>query len=160
MRRRWADVWGGGAILGVSLLLLSQTLGDQFAHAEVARNPFWFPRLLLVLLTLAAVTMIVRGLATRQKEAGERPLWWRFLLVVAAVGLYLLTFDRAGFLIGSILFVPIFAALLGFRRPILSVVFSILFVSALWFVFADVFIVRPPGPGYDSLMDSLRGDDG
>ena len=80
--------------------------------------------------------------------------------IALLLGLYFFVFDSIGFLIGSLVFVPVFAALLGFRRPLLSIVFAFLFVSALWFVFADVFIVRPPGPGYDSLMESLGGSDG
>lgn len=152
MPRCMSDLVGGGVLLGASAVLYAQTVGKGFVHDEIARDPVWYPRLLLVLLALASLGLIARGLAGPAVKAGRVPLWGRLLAVAAVVTAYFLLFDVAGFLFASLVFLPAMTVLLGYRRPLVIGLVTVIFVSLIWYCFAEVFVVRPPGFGLDELF--------
>ena len=108
MPRCMSDLVGGGVLLGASAVLYAQTVGKGFAHAEIARDPVWYPRLILVLLAAASIGLIVRGLAM--------------------------------------------TVLLGYRRPLVTGLVTVIFVALVWYCFAEIFVIRPPGFGLDELF--------
>ena len=152
MPRCMSDLVGGGVLLGASAVLYAQTVGKGFAHAEIARDPVWYPRLILVLLAAASIGLIVRGLAGRADNGGSTPVWGRFLAVAAAVTAYFLLFDVAGFLLASLVFLPAMTVLLGYRRPLVIGLVAVIFVALVWYCFAEIFVIRPPGFGLDELF--------
>ncbi len=152
MPRCMSDLVGGGVLLGASAVLYAQTVGKGFAHAEIARDPVWYPRLILVLLALASLGLIVRGLAGPADKGAQAPLWGRFLAVAAAVTAYFLLFDVAGFLLASLVFLPAMTVLLGYRRPLVIGLVAVIFVGLVWYCFAEIFVIRPPGFGLDELF--------
>jgi Tripartite tricarboxylate transporter TctB family len=150
MIRNRSDLIGGAAILAVAGIFFMQTVGTGLDDDEIARNPVWFPRVLIVLLALSGLGLLVRGLLLADAPA-PRPVWPRFALVAAGVGGYFAVFDLVGFLIASLVFLPAIAVLLGYRRYLVTLVVTCLFVAAVWYCFAEIFVVRPPGFGLDEL---------
>lgn len=151
MPRSLSDLISGGVLLGASALLYAQTVGTGFSHAEIARDPVWYPRLLLILLALAAAGLVARGLVGPVDRAGAHPLWSRFAAVTLLVAIYFLTFDTVGFLVTSLVFVPALSLLLGYRRPLVTGLVTVLFVVLVWYCFAEIFVIRPPGIGLDDI---------
>lgn len=151
MNPRLSNLIGGGALLGVSVLLYSQSIGTGLEREEIARNPIWYPRLLLILLAIAAVFLILRSVIRSPGPAEADPAWGRLSAAAAVVAAYFVVFNEIGFVISSLLFLPLFSILLGYRRYFVTAVVAILLVIALWYLFAEVFVVRPPGPGLDIL---------
>ena len=152
MPRCMSDLVGGGVLLGASAVLYAQTVNKGFVHDEIARDPVWYPRLLLVLLALVSAGLIVRGLAGPVQKTGSVPLWGRFLAVAVAVTAYFLLFDVVGFLIASVVFLPAMTVLLGYRRPLVIGLVTVIFVALVWYCFAEIFVIRPPGLGLDELF--------
>ena len=154
MIRNRADMVAGVALLALAAVLYLDTVGTGFGRDEIARDPVWFPRVLIVLLALAAAGLLARGLALAGEPAA-RPRWRRLGAAAAAVGGYFLVFDLAGFLISSLVFLPAMAVLLGYRRPVATALVTIFFVAGVWYCFADLFVVRPPGIGIDDIAGWL-----
>ena len=155
MQRRVSEIVGGGVILAGAIVLYGQTIGTGFVRDEIARDPVWFPRLLLILLALASVGLVVRGFTQAPSGPAERPLWGRFFAVAVLLTAYFLLFETAGYLFASLVFLPALTVLLGYRKPLVIIPVTIIFVVAVWYVFADVFIVRPPGLGVDDIIGWL-----
>jgi len=152
MPRSMSDLIGGGAFLGVSALLYAQTVGTGFSDAEIARDPVFYPRLLMALLTLVSIGLVVRSLAGKQERPQPTPVWWRLLAVVLLTAAYFLLFDVVGFLVASLVAMPALTVLLGYRRPLVIALVTVIFVVATWYCFAEVFVIRPPGFGLDDLF--------
>lgn len=151
MPRCISDLISGGVLLGVSALFYAQTVGTGLSHDEIARDPVWYPRLLLILLAAASAGLIARGLFGAKAQPQPQPVWPKFALVTLLVAAYFLAFDSAGFLIGSLVFMPALTLLLGFRRPLVTALVAVIFVALVWYCFAELFVIRPPGIGLDDL---------
>lgn len=152
MPRSMSDLIGGGVLLGVSVLLYAQTVGVGFSHTEIARDPVFYPRLLLILLALVSIGLVVRALIGKEADRPPVPVWSRFLAVALLTAAYFLLFDVVGFLIASLVLMPALTVLLGYRRPLVIVLVTVIFVIAVWYCFAEVFVIRPPGFGLDDLI--------
>jgi len=155
VRARLPDLIGGAVFLGAAAVLFAQTRGTGPVRDEIARDPFWYPRVLLVLVAVAAIALVVRALLRRRDRetaSAEDPVWRRLAVAVAVVAAYFAAFEPAGYLVASLVAFPVFAFALGYRRVLVSAFVSLFFVVSVWFLFADVFVVRPPGLGIDDLL--------
>jgi len=115
----------------------------------------WFPRLLLILLAAASAGLIARGFVGAAEPGQPSPVWSRFALVTALVAAYFFAFDKAGFLIASLVFMPALTVLLGYRRWLVTGLVAVIFVVLVWYCFAELFVIRPPGIGLDDLSALL-----
>jgi len=161
MTPRLINLMGGGAILGLSALFYAQTLSERFATAPLARNPMAFPRLLTLLLALGGAVVIAQALFTRRGAMpgeGVAPVNWpRAVLITAMVGGYFWAFESVGFLPATLVFLPLVIVVLGYRRALVIVPVTAVTLVGLWYLFARVFQIRPPGPGMDELLRMLAG---
>lgn len=155
-RSRAPEIVAGLITLGLALLLFSETVGVAPEGVEAARNPVWYPRFLLALAGLASAGLVLRGVFGRGMETPQ-PSYPRLAGVTAVLAVYFWFFESVGFLATSILLIPALAFLIGYRRLAATVLVSLLFCVGLWYLFADLFVVRPPGPGVDTFLQMLTG---
>lgn len=161
MTPRLINLMGGGVILGLSALFYAQTLSERFATAPLARNPMAFPRLLTILLAVGGLVVIAQALLTRRGALpGDVavPLNWpRVVLIGALAGAYFWAFEPLGFLPATAVFLPLVIVVLGYYRALVIVPVTAVAVVGLWYLFAQVFQIRPPGPGMDELLRLITG---
>ena len=161
MTPRLINLMGGGAMLGLSALFYAQTLGERFATAPLARNPMAFPRLLTLLLALGGAVVIAQALFTRRGalpgDVAVPVNWPRTVLIAALAGAYFWAFESAGFLPATAVFLPLVIVVLGYRRALVIVPVTAVVLAGLWYLFARVFQIRPPGPGMDDLLRLITG---
>lgn len=159
MSKSLSDLVGGALFLGLTILFWTQTMDQPSAGQGLANNPFWQPRLLLVLMGLASLLLIGKGLLRSEgKKRIQLPSHpGQLVLGVAIVALFLLTFEPLGFLLSGCLLVVLFCIGMGYRAYGVVVVFALLFVSLVWYAFADGFSIRPPGMGMDTIFNMLFG---
>ncbi|MFT6402456.1 MAG: hypothetical protein ACJA2D_001778 [Pseudohongiellaceae bacterium] len=156
MSIRVPDLIGGIIFLLMSLVFWSQTNDPSFEGLEAARNPVWYPRLLLLLTGMASVVLILRSFTGKGIET-PRPNFTRLCVITILLAVYFFMFEQAGFIPASIVLIPILSWILGYRRIGITLSVSVIFTVVIWYVFAEVFIVRPPGIGIDILLDVARG---
>ena len=161
MPPRLINLIAGGALLGLSALFFAQTLSERFATAPLARNPMAFPRLLTLLLALGGAVLVVQALlARREAKAGQAVAqvnWPRAVLIAAMAGAYFWAFESMGFLLATLVFLPLVIVAQGYRRMLVILPVTGVTLVALWYLFARVFRIRPPGPGLDDLLRLLAG---
>lgn len=161
MPPRLINLLGGGAILGLSVLFYVQTMGERFAETPLARNPMAFPRLLVLLLAIGGLVVIAQAVLTRRGALpGDVavPLNWpRVLLIGALAAAYFWVFEPFGFLPATAVFLPAVIVVLGYRRALVIVPVTVVALVGLWYLFARVFQIRPPGPGMDELLRLITG---
>lgn len=161
MTPRLINLLGGGAILGLSVLFYVQTMVERFAETPLARNPMAFPRLLVLLLAIGGLVVIAQAVLTRRGALpGDVavPLNWpRVLLIGALAAAYFWVFEPFGFLPATAVFLPVVIVVLGYRRALVIVLVTVVALVGLWYLFARVFQIRPPGPGMDELLRLITG---
>ena len=152
------DVIAGGAVLGLSVLLFSQVLPGQFSGVALARNPMSFPRFLLALMAFGGTVLVLRGVFGSPTCIAPPIDWRRLGLAALLVAAYFTAFDPLGFAPATALFLPAIMVVLGYRRFAAIAIATALTISVLWFLFAEIFVIRPPGIGFDTVWRSVRGD--
>ncbi|MBF9033873.1 hypothetical protein HKCCE2091_06445 [Rhodobacterales bacterium HKCCE2091] len=159
MDRNRENLIAGGAVLGISALLFSQALPGQFAGVELARNPMTFPRFLLVIFAAGGAVLLIQGLVGRRAagSAGPGLAWRRVLAVLVLAGVYLAAFAPAGFIPATLVFLPAVIVTLGYRNPLVIAAVTLLTVAGLWYAFAELFSIRPPGIGIDDMIRAIGG---
>lgn len=157
MQSRVTEILSGLLLFGLTLLLFWGTLGGGPIEIEAARNPIWYPRILLTLAGLASTGLLLRGVMGRSMSLPHMN-YARLTMVTAVLGVYFWCFGSVGFLLTSVVLIPVLALILGYRRIALAVVVSALFSIGVWYLFADVFVVRPPGAGVDTFFQMLQGN--
>lgn len=157
MQRDLESIVAGGAVLGISALLFTQMLPGQFSGVELARNPMTFPRFLLLLFALGGAGLVLRGLFRGAQDRSEVPrvAWGRVLAVVALAGCYLAAFAPVGFIPATLVFLPAAMLVLGYRKAGVIAIVTLVAVVGLWYAFAEIFSIRPPGVGMDDLFRAV-----
>lgn len=161
MTPRLINLMGGGAILGLSALFYAQTMGERFTDTPLARNPMAFPRLLTMLLAVGGLVVIAQAVLTRRGAMpGDVAVpinWPRVVLIGALAAAYFWAFEPLGFLPATAVFLPVVIVVLGYRRAMVIVPVAAVTLVGLWYLFAQVFQIRPPGPGMDELLRMVTG---
>ena len=151
MKARVLDLCYGGAALAAAVAVYL-TGGSTDRPVAVASDPFWYPRLLLVLIGVCAIWLMVHALLGRASSAGPERLRRRSLAgTVVISGAYLLVYEWLGVLPATLALMLVFALFQGFRRPLWLVVVAVLFTVLVWYGFADLLNRTPPGPALPSL---------
>jgi hypothetical protein len=149
-----ADILAGLIIAcGAVVLLLHTYAMDYTAGATIAFDAGWFPSLLLWL-TLAGALVMTAMAALRLivKERGEAEAIEQIVVarLVIAVGLtlaYVAAFIWLGYWPSTIVFLPLFSWVFGFRNIWVIAGITALFSAATWFVFTKLLYIQiPPWP--------------
>jgi len=151
MTNRALDVLYGTVLFAAAAALYWVSFDPQVAGRPIARDPEWFPRLLLTLMLIASVALAGLALARRATTL-VHPVRWRALAItVAAAGMYLAGFYELGFVPATVVLIPAMCWLLGFRRPLVIAAVAVGFTIGVWYCFALLLNVVPPGPGLPTL---------
>lgn len=151
MKARVLDLCYGGAALAAAVAV-HLTGGGNDRPVSVASDPYWYPKLLLVLIGVCAVWLMVRAALDRRAADGPERLNWRTLTgTIVISGAYLLGYEWLGFVPATVALMLVFALFQGYRRPLWLVVVAVLFTVLVWYGFADLLNRMPPGPALPSL---------
>lgn len=146
MSRGLRDILFGLFALAFAGVLWWETTKPQYL-SDNAQNygfdPAFFPRILIVLWALLAVSIVVRGTQLMRDPMPEQN-WFPLAGSVLITTGYLSLMNVVGFLFSSIAFAAVLMPFLGFRRPIIVAVVSVLFPIAVWYSF--VFLLKIPLP--------------
>lgn len=156
MQTRAPDLVAGAALAALAAVILSQTVGQGFGGRELARNPMWLPRLLAGLLAAASAALVLRALIGKG-DTPPAPNVRRLASAGALVAAYMAAFAWFGYLGPSLIVIPALSWSLGYRRAGVCVAVSVGFVVGVWYLFAHVFVMRPPGPGVDAILAVVTG---
>lgn len=155
MKARVLDAGYGTAVLVAALAVYFAGGGDDSVQ-QVANDPFWYPKVLLVLIGVCSVWLLVKSALGR---SGTPPssIQWRALAATAIIsGAYLLAYEALGFVPSTLALMLVMSGVLGFRRPLWLVVISVLFTAVIWYGFADLLNRTPPGPALPSLSSLFQ----
>ncbi|MEY8827325.1 tripartite tricarboxylate transporter TctB family protein [Sedimentitalea sp. XS_ASV28] len=158
MDLRLENIIAGGAVLGISAILFTQLLPGQFEGVELARNPMTFPRFLLLIFALGGTFLVLSGLfGSRGPCTAKQPVaWGRVLALFIVTAIYLFAYAPIGFIPVTLVFLPVTILTLGYRRPLVIAIVTLVTVFGLWYVFAEGFSVRPPGIGIDDMLRMFK----
>ena len=148
MATRWRD-----PLTGTVILLLAG--GVYWLAGGYNPAAALFPRLIAIVMMLAAAGLVVRGLL--RPQAGE-PLDLAMAIRTAAViGLtivYVVAVASLGYLTASAVFIPVAAWVLGVRRPLVLTLSTLVFLLLVAGLFLSVFKVPLPR---DVIVQLLQG---
>lgn len=151
MKARVLDLCYGGAALAAAVAVFIAGGGNDRPVA-VASNPYWYPKVLLVLIGVCAIWLMVKAVLNSHAATPPDRLRWRSLTGTMVIsGAYLLGYEWLGFVPATLALMLVFALFQGFRRPLLLVVVAVLFTVLIWYGFADLLNRQPPGPALPSL---------
>lgn len=149
MSARVLDMCYGVAILLCALVLYVAGGGNP-SPVPVASNPFWYPKLLLVLMAVCAMWMLIRAVLERRGASPITVQWGALAGCVLITGAFLYGYDSIGFIPSAIPLVLALSWWLGFRKPVWLVIIAVLFTVGAWYCFADLLNRAPPGPALPS----------
>lgn len=145
---RAVNVVAGAIIIGLSALVLAESLGLQF-YEEGVPGPGFFPTLVAVTLAFCGALLVVMSLAKPAREFGEfeRPsrfqaqrslgVWVALLVTVIAV-------DFLGFLIAMFLIVALLLLVIERRRNMGAIITIVVTPLLAYLLFGVLLQVRLP----------------
>lgn len=145
MTTRTLDLIYGTLLFAAAMALYWVSFDLQVAGRSIASDPAWFPRLLLGMMLVAAVGLGARALARRSTAAGASLRGKALAITVGIAGLYLTSFNEIGFVPSTLVLIPVMSWLLGFRRPLVLLLLTVILTITLWYAFALLLNVTPPG---------------
>lgn len=151
MRVGVRDTSFGAVMLAAAGLLWLETGKEAYQEGGVLGygfDPAFFPRILIVLWSAAALLLILRSIAFWAEQAAA-PRWGMAGLAVALTGLYVLLIGKIGFLFASMAFMALLMPLMGYRRLPVILPVAVLFPIAVWYTFNFLlFIPLPTSPWF------------
>jgi putative tricarboxylic transport membrane protein len=156
------ELWSGGALLLLALVTLVHS--TRLDIGSVARpGPGFFPIVLSAALGVVAVALLLTAWSGRHRdrplgegvrpasdgpdaEASHRTRPWRLVTTIGALVIYIVVFERLGFILATIgLLALLFGALARYRWPV-AIVAGVFVALAAHLVFDAWLQVRlPPG---------------
>lgn len=147
MKRSALDVLYGLGLLLLAGYFLWLTMGEAPPDATVVTNPYWYPRILLGFLALLAAGVMFRAVMSDDAHLARSPRWAALFVAMTSVGGYALIFYWFGFVVSTVIFLPLFAMLLGYRNlPVLTVATPTV-TAIIWYAFYYGLGSAPPGLG-------------
>lgn len=138
----------------VSLVLILFSVGYLFLSYNLKEYPYvpvdsdLVPKALGYLLIGLAVLLFFDKSSEKQEEKEKRKVPKKEIGVMAAVGgmvfLYIFLFEIIGFLLATALFIFICSRFLGYDKWLSNVLVSIIFPSALYYLFNYLLQIRLP----------------
>lgn len=139
-----------------ALALIAVSLAALLYIAGLPARAAMFPRLAAGALLGLSVLYLVREILRRSAE--PRAAFFhhapRFVVALALVVAYALTFPQVGYFTTTIVFIPVFAAAIGMRRYLLTLAATVGASAVIYLVFV-VFLNRRLPP--ERLLDLLTG---
>lgn len=130
---------GLAVIAGAAALYATGLPQDNGMVTGIAMDPAWYPGLLLML-AAGCGALLCAGAAVRwfttASTPGARPPG-RLVGGFGAIILYMIVFWYLGYWVATLLFVPLFSIGLGYRRPIVIAVVTLLVTALVWLVFTQ-----------------------
>ena len=138
MATKWRDALTGLVVLGLSV-------GIYFLAGTYDERAALFPRLVTVVMMIAAAALFVRGvLRPATAEPVDIGVMVRTISVIGLTILYVVGVARLGYITASALFIPVVAFILGLRRPLPLLLTTIGFLVVVSWFFIVVFKVPLP----------------
>ena len=108
-----------------------------------------FPRMIIGFTAFVTMAMGLRALWALKTGDGD-PAWRmfenvsRWAIAVVALPLYVLGVATIGYFTATLIFIPVLAIALGYRRPLVAIAIALVFDVAIYAVFISLFGRRLP----------------
>ncbi|MEX0729771.1 MAG: tripartite tricarboxylate transporter TctB family protein [Aquisalimonadaceae bacterium] len=145
---RRLDILYGAVFLAGAAFLYWIAVETGITARRIASDPMWYPKVLLVLMLLCSGWLIVRGVLSRQRDHVGGLEWRRLAVTLVLSTLSLLFFARLGFVLMSLILVPVLSWSLGYRRPWPVVLTTVGFTAVVWCGFTYGLGITPPAPDF------------
>ena len=146
MKRSILDIVYGLGLLGIAGFFYWTTIGLVRPGTSFADDAYWYPRLVLALMAILSIVLIARAVFAATGEIVQGPRWGALFTAMAIVGGYVVLFTWAGFVISTVIFFPVFAYGVGYRRILHLAIASPLVTAVTWYAFYYGLGMTPPGP--------------
>ena len=150
MQTRTATRNSGCIFFGAAGLLGVLTLVRWYpAESALSQNSYFYPVVLLVTASCLALLLTIRALLDRSEEREEPLRGPQIIGALAISASYMAGQFIVGFILSTLLFVPAFAILLGYSRPIVLSLFSAGLTISVWYVFTRLLNIFLPTAPFD-----------
>lgn len=138
-------------IVSVTAVFFVLTFGEvsAFARASAGRGPYFFPRVVLILLLIVETVLLFSVFSPRHPMVSRRLPSLRMGLLIAATAAYCALIPLAGFLISSVIFGIFVPLLLGRRDYGVIIAVALVYSTAVWWLFERVFLIILPASPFD-----------
>lgn len=143
----WVSVIGFVIMMSAAGLIWETFNADYVsAFSTAGQDSMFYPRILLVLMLILAVSVTIQGLREKVSRLNRASVFLT-LGSVALVSGYIWVVSVLGFLLSSIPFLFVFALAWGYKNLKFLFVISVVFPLMVWYLFQKVFlIVLPSSP--------------
>lgn len=143
----------GGLFLLTTAFLFLHTFDAAYQTSilTAGRGPVFFPRIILGAMALFSLIVIVEGFA-EESEVGGRNGFVVMIAAIAITGGYILSINMAGFVIPTLIFTFVLPFILGYKRWKITLIITIIYTFAVWYIFERVFlIILPSSPWFEMI---------
>lgn len=146
MLTRNAEVIAGLVLVAFSVFAWREASGIRPAAAM-------FPSLIIMALGFFSVVYLVRSVLAGGATPPVFARGWVFVVVMALTLLYVNAVVRIGYVTSTLVFIPLLAWVIGFRRPVYIAVTTLVYLACVYVLFELLF--GRPLPS-EALLEFLR----
>ncbi len=146
MTFRSAEVMAG-------LMLVAFSVFAWREAASIRGDAAFFPSAIIVALGFFSLVYLVRSVAAGRRTEAVFERWWIFVAALAISLIYANAVAYVGYVTSTVVFIPVMAWVIGFRRPAYIAVTTLVYLLCVYFMFEVVF--RRPLPS-EMLLELLR----
>lgn len=146
-------------ILGIAGLIMAINFADPVIALKQTISSKFFPEVVCVIMIVFAVLLIISSYVSAKnmtedakEEAGDKPEYKRVVATFVAFAIFILLMDKIGFLIMSIIYLPIQMYILapvekqGKKNIILYVILGVIASFVIYYTFVYGFkVILPKG---------------
>lgn len=142
MNKKYIDT-----ILSIGLLILAITLYksvDSFRASSIVTTGIYI-KFLAISLGLAGIFELIKVFFINKDEKvvfTQNPKRFFFLTILLII--YIILMEYFGFIIASLVFLPLTMRAMGYEKTVLSLIYSILIIAFVYLLFAQVFEIPLP----------------
>ncbi|MEM7441728.1 MAG: tripartite tricarboxylate transporter TctB family protein [Pseudomonadota bacterium] len=128
---------------------LALLIAGWISLADIPAQARLFPRMIIGFTAFVTLAMGVRAYLALGRGDGD-PAWkmfehlGRWAIAVIALPVYVLGVQSIGYFTSTLIFIPVLAFVLGYRRPLVAIAIALAFDVIIYVVFITVFERRLP----------------
>lgn len=136
-----------------ALILVSFAVFTWIQASAISGGAGIFPRLIVYVLAFFSLVYLVRSIAVARAGTQVFEDIGIFLILLVASVIYINCVTYVGYVTSSLIFIPLMAWMIGFRRPLYILAVTLIYMASVYLLFEVVF--GRPLPS-ELLLETLR----